>query len=56
MTPAEFHRKMEKIERDNKDDPELAHLAMDELMCRVLQEQGFWSGVDVFKRAKKHYS
>lgn len=55
ITPAEFAVQMDKIARECKLDKEAAHSRMDALMCRVLQEQGFGTGVQVFNMQSKGY-
>lgn len=56
MTPNDFHKKMEKLRDELKDDPEVMHQQMDDLMCRVLQEQGFWKGVEIFQKSESWYA
>lgn len=56
LTPAEFLGQMTKIVLEYGHDEEVAHLRMDELICRVLREQGFDAGVRVFDQQSKHYA
>lgn len=56
ITPLEFRDQMDKIARECGRDEEVAHSRMDALMCRVLQEQGFREGVQVFDRQSKYYA
>ena len=37
-------------------DEETVHLAMDEALCRVLTENGYWKAVQVFKHTPKWYA
>lgn len=53
--PDEFYKEMKKI-ADSKINEEFAHIEMDELMCRVLKELGYGSGVEIFEKADKWYS
>ena len=38
------------------DDPENAHIAMDDLLCRALRSAGADEAVDVFEAQKRWYS
>jgi hypothetical protein len=55
ITPVDFLNEMNKIARESGLDEEVAHSRMDALMCRVLQEQGFGTGVRVFNMQSKGY-
>ena len=55
ITPADFVYQMNEIAREYGHDEEVAHRRMDDLICRVLREQGFASGVQVFNRQSKYY-
>jgi len=54
ITPAEFEDQMRKIKLTG--DTELGHRAADDLMCEVLEENGYSSGVKIFKDLSKWYS
>lgn len=68
MTPNEFAEKMrECIDKSTRPigfignrepylDPEDCHVDMDELMCKVLVQLGYYEGVDIFQRTEKYYS
>ena len=54
ITPAEFEDQMKRIKMSGE--TELGHIAADELMCQVLDENGYSSGVKIFKDLSKWYS
>lgn len=54
ITPAEFEDEMKKIMATGN--TELGHIAADELMCQVLDENGYSSGVKIFKSLSKWYA
>lgn len=54
ITPAEFEDEMGRISQN--EEIELRHKAADELMCKVLQENGYSSGVKIFESMKKWYA
>ena len=56
LTPGEFASRMGELAERYKDDDELCHVYMDELMCKVLREHGFDKGVDVFDESPKWYA
>ena len=56
LTPGEFATRMRELGEMYKDDEELCHVYMDELMCKVLRDKGFGKGVDVFDETAKWYS
>ena len=53
MTPDEFREKMIAAQSA---DAEVAHSKMDELMCELLRELGYGSGVDVFDYQERWYA
>jgi hypothetical protein len=55
MTPEEFENKMKDICSCDGGDPEQNHWRMDELMCSLLTELGYKSGIDIFKKSEKWY-
>ena len=56
MTPEEFWLKMCTLQTKYNNNPEILHIEMDELMCKLLCELGYGKGIDVFKRAEIWYS
>ena len=54
MTPGDFYTKMCSFAADT--DTEMAHAAMDDLMCLLLRELGYGAAVDVFENANKWYA
>lgn len=54
MTPAEFARRMEVIDRDG--DTEAGHAAGDKLLCEVLAALGYAAGVKVWEDMNKWYA
>ena len=56
LTPAEFAAQMRKIDEDAGSDREQAHVDADNLMLRVLREQGFTEGADVFCKMRVWYA
>ncbi len=60
-SPDEFYTEMKKI-AEHKDEKypglncELTHIFMDKLMCKVLRELGYESGVEIFEKTDKWYS
>ena len=54
ITPAEFEDEMRKIKMTGN--TELGHRAADDLMCQVLDENGYTSGVKIFKDLSKWYA
>lgn len=55
MDSFEFYEKMMEIKEKCKGDPELCHIRMDELMCELLIDLGYESGVDVFNSIERWY-
>lgn len=55
ITPAEFEDEMKRISNSGSGQ-EINHIAADELMCKVLEENGYSVGVKVFKDMSKWYS
>ena len=55
MTPEEFWLKMCTLQTKD-DNPERLHIAMDELMCKLLEELGYKKGIEVFRNAEIWYS
>ena len=57
MTPEKFAEEMRELSEEcSHGDPELAHVRMDELMCKVLKTLGYGEGVDIFDNAHKWYA
>lgn len=56
MPPEEFVLKMEEIENQYKDDPELSHVNMDNPMCEVLMSLGYGDGITIFEESDKMYA
>jgi hypothetical protein len=54
MTPYEFYHKMLEI-ADNLDQ-EARHAEADNLLCAVLMELGYSTGVEVFHKMEKWYA
>ena len=52
----EFYEKMMEIKEKYKGDPELCHIRMDELMCELLIDLGYESGVSVFNSIERWHS
>lgn len=55
MSPKDFEEKMQEL-ADREFDEETRHVAMDELMCKVLIQLGYDKGVDIFDHTEKWYS
>ena len=53
-SPDEFYKKMKEIAEHKCE--ELVHIEMDELMCQILRELGYGSGVEIFEKVDKWYS
>lgn len=45
----EFAKQMKELENKYGTDREALHSKMDELMCKVLTEQGFGEGIKIFE-------
>ena len=56
MTPEEFWLKMCTLQTKYNNNPEILHIEMDKLICKLLKELGYKKGVEVFERAEKWYS
>lgn len=59
MTPKEFYEEMLLIKKeclDERDDKELVHVTMDNLMCKLLEELGYGDGVEVFRDTPMWYA
>lgn len=56
MTPEKFRDIMIDIKNDYNLDTEVAHIEMDELMCKVLIELGYDEGVEIFRTTDKWYA
>lgn len=57
MTPEKFAEEMRELSVEcSHGDTELAHVRMDELMCKVLKALGYGEGVDIFDDAHKWYA
>lgn len=55
LSPVDFAMQMKGIEDTNGDEEQL-HIAMDELMCNLLDSLGYKDGVAIFRRAYKWYA
>lgn len=51
-----YKRKMEIINEQHSDDPEVAHLDADILICELLVELGYKDVVDEYDKTPKYYS
>ena len=56
MTPKEFEDEMNSIARNENNDMETTHRAMDELMIGILRQHGYDAGCDIFEETEKWYS
>jgi len=56
ITPADFEKMMQEIKDDYGGDEEAVHMKMDKLMCEVLKQQGYSSGVEIFENTDTWYS
>ena len=54
-TPEDFKKKMQDIANECGGDPEIAHVAMDDLMEEMLTELGYGEGVAIFSEQEKWY-
>lgn len=54
ITPAEFEDEMRKIAETKSSDDR--HILSDELMCKVLIDNGYVAGVEIFRQMEKSYS
>lgn len=54
MTPEEFQIRMRKL-HDN-DDIEERHILMDQLMCELLIDLGYWEGIYIFNNTEMWYA
>ena len=55
MTPEEFLEKMRSIKEEFKDDCEVRHILMDDLMIECFNSLGYSKGAGVFSDTKKFY-
>ena len=55
-TPEEFEKELQSIIEEWHGDMEMSHRFMDDVLCRVLTENGYWKGVQVFKSQHKWYA
>lgn len=55
MNTKEFYEKMLAIKEKYKDDPEVLHGEMDNLMCTLLKDLGYGDGVEVFNSSEIFY-
>lgn len=53
ITPAEFEDGMRKIASSSEVGKEVMHKAADELMCKVLEDNGYVAGVKIFENMWK---
>lgn len=57
ITPAEFEDEMRRISNSqNEEGMEMTHVAADELMCKVLKDNGYEAGVKIFEKMRKWYA
>lgn len=59
MTPEEFAQRMKDTYEHfwvEKEDEELVHGAMDDLMCNLLRQLGYSEGIDIFENTPKWYA
>ena len=57
MSPQDFYDLMREMHDTFTDgDEETVHVAMDELMCDVLEYLGYGEGVEIFKNTPKWYA
>jgi hypothetical protein len=56
MTPEDFEAKMKEFAASSEHDAEAGHVCADELMCRVLRELGYSSGVEIFENMFRWYA
>ena len=56
ITPEEFKNRMGELCVVFKNDEEVCHEKMDDLMCELLRSLGYSEGVDIFEKAKKWYA
>lgn len=59
MTPEEFAEKMAELKHeyyDIRDDEEMVHIQMDDLMCDLLRSLGYGDGIDIFNHTPMWYS
>jgi len=56
ISPEKFKEEMLKIKASSEKDPEAAHGDADDLMCKVLRQLGYASGIDVFDNRTAWYS
>jgi hypothetical protein len=54
-TPEQFRDDMQKIRKEVGGDEVIAHIRMDEVLCRVLVELGYRDGVAIFDKQAKWY-
>lgn len=52
----EFENDIREAATVYKGDEEGVHIAMDEIMCKLLRNLGFGAGVDIFESTDKWYS
>ena len=57
MTPKEFAKKMEELERsENPIDIEIRHMEADKIMIMILTDLGYGEGAKIFENMYKWYS
>ena len=52
-SPESFAKCVERIIQDCGEDYEAAHVKLDELLCRALEQNGYCKGVDLYRHATK---
>ena len=55
MNTKEFYENMRLIKEKYKNDPEVLHLEMDNLMCTLLKDLGYGDGIEVFNSCEIFY-
>jgi hypothetical protein len=55
VTSEEFKKRMQVI-KDGEYDPEAQHIDADKLLCQVLRELGYGTGIDIYGSIDKWYA
>jgi len=56
MSPKNFEMKMKELVDKHGNDREALHSDMDNLMCQVLKEHGYITGIEIFENLDIWYS
>lgn len=56
MSPERFAERMIEVKNHFEGDEECVHVAMDKIMCNLLEKLGYEHGVKVFKDTPKHWA